>query len=347
MAADLGRLVATLEARAERFDLTLQRAVGNLDKLAGKTEAANERMARSSSRLSAVTSGAAKGFAALVTGATAAAGALAYFAVRQVAALDRLGDLSQQTGLSATALRQLQVGLELNGGTAEQASEGLLTFSRNLGQVEAGTGRLTALLKKLDPAFLAALKSAGSTEEGLRLISDRIAGARSEQEALTIAMAAFGSAGRQFVLLLKDGAAGVDELRVRLEGLGIGQLDEVTAAAQRFDDQMKLLRGVVTTQFAKGLFGVGEGLDSISDALDDRTIKNLGEFSKNMGELVAAMASAEVSELAAWAEFFNSLRKGEGFSAANDAFARLKTTDLLKEELTDLQDRIADTKSAL
>lgn len=318
---DLGRLVASIEARAEKFDLTLSRASQRLDRIASQTESANTRISRSHAALEAFAARSAKGLTAVVGAAAAAAGAVGYFAVRQVQALDALGDLAQQTGLTATELRRLQVGLELNGGTAEQAGEGMLTFSRNLALAEAGTGRFYAQMKKLDPAFAENVRGAGSTGEALRIVADRIAVARSEQEKLAIATAAFGPAGRQFVLLLGDGARGVDELNARLKSLGIDDLDKVTAAAQRFDDRLKLLKATVTTSFTKGLFGAGEGLESINDQLSDEKIRQMSEMSLEAGKLAAnltkllAVTAGPIAQ--SFLEFMNSLFAGEGLDVAS------------------------------
>ncbi len=351
MAADLGRLVATLEARAERFDLTLQRATDKLSKIATQTEQANARMARSSQRLESVASGVGRAFSRLSIAVAAGAAAVAVFARQQFVALDRLGDLSQQTGIAASELRQLQVALELNGGTAEQASEGLLTFQRNLGQVEAGTGRLTGLLKKLDPAFLANLKSAGSTSEAFRLYADRIAGARSEQEALALATAAFGGAGRQFVLLMRDGAAGVDRLTERLAALGVSIDSRTVAAVQELDDRLRTLRAVVTTQLTNGLFGVGEGLDSISDALDDETIRRLGELSAGLGQLVVDTIDAAkgIFRLTDAIEEFNRVRaEGGGILDATTAAALAgESADYLNARALEAEERVASLRAQL
>jgi hypothetical protein len=306
MATDLGRLVATLEARAERFDLTLQRANANLDKLARQTEQANERMARSSARLSSVLGAGGRAFRAFATTGAAAATAIAVFAGKQFAALDALGDLSQQTGLAASELRLYQAALSQSGGSAELASEGILTFTRNLGQAEAGTGRFAAFLTKLDPAFLENVKNAGSTSEALALVADRIGGARDEQEKLAIATAAFGPAGRQFVLLMENGAAGVDELKRQLAALGIAEgFDELVPKVQRFDDALKQIQDVVTNRFVAGFFGVGEGLGAIDERVSDPQFQqNLGTIAHGIGELGAKAVEASVG----LAELFTGLR---------------------------------------
>jgi hypothetical protein len=324
MAGDLGRLTATIEARAERFDLTLQRATQRLDRIAAQTEQANTRIGRSHAAMEAFASRAARGVAYLTTAAAGAGAALAFFAARQFQALDKLGDLASQTGLTADELRKLQVGLELNGGSAEQAGEGILTFARNLAQAEAGTGRFASFLAKLDPAFLQAVKGAGSTSDALRLVADRIAVARSEQEKLAIATAAFGPAGRQFVLLLGAGSRGLDALSTELETVGVGgrHLDDLVPRVKRFNEALVKLRATASDQFVAGLFGVGDGIEAIDQAVSDQQFaENIGIVSNLLGEMAAKAIEAAVglAEAAGGMQTFERLDLEENLAEARTA----------------------------
>ena len=338
--------MATLEARAENFNLTLQRATGRLDKIAGDTEKANTRIARSHAAIEGFAAKAARGVTLLGTALAGAAGALAFFATRQFQALDKLGDLSKQTGLTADQLRKLQVGLELNGGSAEQAGEGILTFARNLAQAEAGTGRMAGLLKKLDPAFLETLRSSGNTGDALRLVADRIAVARSEQEKLAIATAAFGPAGRQFVLLLGEGQAGLDKLNAELERVGVGFDERLVASVQRADDAFRLLKGTLTDQLTKGLFDTGEGVNRIADALNPGTIENLGEFANAVGRLASYLVSVGADVLGSWGEFFELVGREE-LSFSDALFAAGQPLDVLNERLAESSARVAELDALL
>ena len=280
-------------------------------------------MARSSTRLNSVLGAGGRAFRAFAATGAAAGTALAVFAGKQFAALDRLGDLSQQTGLAASELRLYQAALEQSGGSAELANEGILTFTRNLGQAEAGTGRFAAFLKKLDPAFLENVKTPDSTSEALALVADRIGGARDEQEKLAIATAAFGPAGRQFVLLMENGAAGVDELKRQLAALGIAEgFDGCVPKVQRFDDALKDLKNIATDQFTAGLFGVGEGLGSIDERVSDPQFeKNLGTIAHGIGKLGSKAVDAGVglAELLAGLRTFDTLALERQLAGARTA----------------------------
>lgn len=354
MAGDLGRLTATLEARAEAFDLTLQGAQKKLARLAQDTERENDRMARSSVRLEGVLSGVRRALGTV--GVAVSAVAITRFVRGQLEAADALGDLSAQTGLTASELRRLQVGLELNGGSAEEAGAGLLTYAKNLAQAEAGTGRLHAFLTKLDPAFLANLKNSGSQSEALRLVADRIAGARDEQEKLAIATAAFGPAGAAFVLLLRDGAAGLDALQQRLADLGIGVgLDEAAARADRLGDALTELKGAASDRFVAAFIGVGDGAARLSDAMDDELIRNVGTVAGFVGDIAGALVSVSADTINSWGSLIAAIKGGQSVGSALLDFSGewaaaahgIDRFQVLQTRLADLNEEIEETRAHL
>lgn len=349
MAADLGRLQATIEASTERFDRAIRVLDTRLERSARSAEAANRRIARSHQVVEKATAGVARALQTLVGLYALRAGAR--FIQNQLASVDALSKLSRQVGIAADDLRRLEVGFELAGGTGEGLRRGLLKFGQTFGQLQAGTGDLRTQFEKLDPAFLRTLRNAETMDEALRLVADRMAASGSEQQKLQIAFAAFGrTAGPAFVEALKDGSASLDEMNEELERLGVGVgLDETGPKVERLNDSFTRMEAVLNDNFLRGLFGTGDGLDRISEAVGDgKASEGIRSLAQNFGRLVGFLVEIETQELAAWGDFFESLRVGDGFFAALDRLNEgLLPLENIREQIVETERSIENSQRKL
>ena len=101
-----------------------------------------------------------------------AAGLAARTLIGWAKGLADLGDTAERLGMTTDALAQLRYVGEQSATEMGAMDQALGAFSKNLGQATAGTGRMTAFLKKASPALLKQLKAAKSTEEAFGLMAD-------------------------------------------------------------------------------------------------------------------------------------------------------------------------------
>lgn len=130
-----------------------------------------------------------------------------------VTAGDTLAKISDRLGLSIDSYAQLQYAAAKASVGQEEFNASMDRFSKNLGDLKAGTGPLFTLLSKVSPAFLRQLKSAKSTEQGFYLVTKAMHRLTQASQQSSLAAAAFGRSGMKMVNLLKGGTAALDKER--------------------------------------------------------------------------------------------------------------------------------------
>jgi hypothetical protein len=195
--------------------------------------------------------------------------------LRMVAAGDKLKDTAERLGVSVDSLAQLRFAAKQTGVDVEQLDGAMETFSKNLGQARAGTGRMAAFLKKASPEFLRQVKNAKSTEEAFLLVSKAMAKLEDPAKRAALATAAFGDAN--ISLLLKNGPDAIKELMARYAGLA-GSQEEGANAAAKMDDAMN----EVSASFDGLKAGILTGL---APAFLDLSKQLTGFFAAHRGEI--------------------------------------------------------------
>ena len=149
--------------------------------------------------------------------------AIGAFAVEQVANyIDRITDLGEQavragelTGLTAEQFQTLGFAMKMTGGNAESVDMMMMRLERNIENARSGAGPAYDAFQKLGLS-LEDLKNKSpyalieQMADGFRQLKDPV-------EASAIAMAAGGRGFGQMLAALKDGSAGLEEFRQKLE----------------------------------------------------------------------------------------------------------------------------------
>ena len=183
-------------------------------------------------------------------GLTAAAaaglgGALVLLAKNAADSAGSLVDLSDLTGVATETLQAYRIAAAGVGLEQQQLDQAFQTFGKNLGDVELGTGKLSAKLKALDPDFLQLVKNAGSTEEAFDLVIQKIGELPTQAERAALATAAFGAEGAKLALV----GGTVDEVRGKYEAMGAVIGDDLVraadAAGDALDEQTAVLRAQI------------------------------------------------------------------------------------------------------
>jgi len=132
---------------------------------------------------------------------------------------EQLQQLSERMGETTASLSQLQFAAQATNVPFATLTGALNIMQRNLVQASEGGGRAKQALADLgiDASKLAALP----LDAQLDIIADRIKSLPSPTEQTAAAMRLFGAAGAELLPLLRDGSAGIDEMRAKADALGV------------------------------------------------------------------------------------------------------------------------------
>ena len=211
-----------------------------------------------------------------------------------VEAAESLDKMTAKLGISAEALSELRYVAELSSVPVATLEMGLQRMTRRLGEVAAlGRGEAKVALDALG------LSAEALVELPLDRQFEEIAEALSqvENEAKRTALAAkiFDSEGIRLVQTMRDGAAGIRELRAEGREFGVTVSQEMATAAADFTDEMGRV-GARTQGVANVI--VAELLPSLTELL--RAFNGLGSPAKALSALIAD-TRAEFATLTSWA----------------------------------------------
>lgn len=151
---------------------------------------------------------------------------------------DKLGEMADRVGLSVDAYASLQHAAAQADVDQEAFNGAMDQFNKRLGEAKAGTGGMLAFLKKVSPVFAQQVKSAGSTEMALSLVTDAMARIEDPGKRAALAAAAFGKSGLQMGNFLKQGSAAIQKQQLRYMELS-GSQEEFARNAGDLDNAMR------------------------------------------------------------------------------------------------------------
>ena len=253
MAIEVERLIATLEARLDKFEKALAKQAVGADKQFRKIEQSGSRMEAKLSKLGIA------GFKGLAAGAIASvASVLSLQAAIDGAkrALDEFGaiaDNARASGLDPETFQELAYQAQQGGVEFGQFSDALATFAKNSGLAVVGKGKMVAALKALNPELLANIQAATTQEERMRLAADAIAAAGNASERAALSVALFGDAGAKLAGVFEGGAAAMRATAVEARRLGIVVSNDLIARADELGDQFDTATKVLDLQFKQAL----------------------------------------------------------------------------------------------
>jgi hypothetical protein len=173
----------------------------------------------------------------------AAAGALTLMVKKTADAGDRIAELSEKTGISATILSSYKLAAEKAGSSLEGFAIGARMLSNNM--YDAGRG-IAVAQAKFDKLAISAVDGSGKLRplnDVLFDIADRFRAMEDGAEKSAIAMDLFGRSGTEMIPLLNEGSAGLREQADLASRLGIVFTDKTAAAAHEFSHTLADLHG--------------------------------------------------------------------------------------------------------
>lgn len=210
MATELERLAVVFEANTKAYESAMKRMQQSTEQaVRGSTEAVG--------KLDKVLTSAGESAASFIKEFASATLAgvgiekLFEFAKAAVESAHAITDLAEKTGLSTDKIQELGFGASQASISFEEMSHGLLTFSRNIGQAQMGTGKLLDLFNAQDISLKNADGSFKTLDQDLISFADAIKGATTQQEALAMITTAMGKGSDEWLNFLRGGSEGLQK----------------------------------------------------------------------------------------------------------------------------------------
>jgi len=250
-----------------------------------------------------------------LVGVSVSAGAMARWLRSTVSDLSALGKQARDTGLDVEELQGLMRGFERNTRVnSEQLSTALVDFNGRVGQAITGQGELAAVADRYGIALRGANGQVRSQSDLLREVARVIRSARTEQERLAIAQAAFGEPGRLMASALASGVGVLDDMVAQAREAGDVIDRNLIHRAEILDDKFDALTRRVGTFFQTLAVGVlAGGAETAQDTLE-RMFGTLERARSILGDGLFDTLIAETGELAQIDGVIERL-EGLGFSA--------------------------------
>lgn len=169
----------------------------------------------------------------------------------------RVADQAAASGLDAEYFQGLTLTARQSGVAIDTTASALANFSKSLGDLQAGRGRLASALGDLSPNLLAQLQSARDTEAAFRAVANALRDAKTDAQAAAIAAAAFGSEGTKMVAAFRGGADAIDLQIAKLREMGVIVGRDVIASADDLGDRWELMAEVIDTKVKTALISLG------------------------------------------------------------------------------------------
>lgn len=150
-------------------------------------------------------------------------------------AADQLGKLSEKSGIAVESLSGLKLAAELGDVDFQTLSKGLRAFNVSLVEAQNQSSKSSRLFKALGVDINA------GPYQAFRQFADAIAQLPDGELKTAAAMEILKKAGAEWIPVLNQGSAGIDEAQRKAEALGIAVGPQFSKDAREFNDNMKLL----------------------------------------------------------------------------------------------------------
>lgn len=275
---EIQRLIATLEARLDKYEKSLARANGLTDRSFKRIETRGKLM---EARLAGIGQGAFVGF---IRGAAAGVAPILSVAAAigtAKAALKEFGDIadnSRAAGLDPEFFQGVAYAAQQSGVGFDEASAALATYSKNAGLAAAQKGKMYSALQALNPELLKNLSLTTSQEERVKLAADAIANESEASRRAALSTALFGDAGAKLAAVFAGGAKGIDEWVSKAKQIGIVVDRDLIARADELGDQFDTASKVLDLQFKEVLVELAPLLTATAQGIADiiRGLRELG-----------------------------------------------------------------------
>lgn len=259
--ADLAKLVVRLEAESTKLQTQLEKS--------------DKRLKRWEKKASSSVSTVKKAFVSLAGVATV--GLFTKLVKDSVAAVDKIGKVADTVALTTAEYQKLAFAADLGNVAQSQFNSNMTAFVKRMGEARANTGPLVSFLQKYDQVLLQALKNTKSQSEAFDLMANAIKNAKTETDRAALANAAFSRAGVSMVNVMKDGSAGLDNMRKKAEDLGIVIDEKTVRNAEKANDQLTIMATIIKNKVITQIVKLSPQIIKIGEAFTE-TIPKITKF---------------------------------------------------------------------
>ena len=215
-----------------------------------------------------------------------------------VSELSALGKAARDTGLDVEELQGLMRGFARNTRVSgEEASAAFERFNRRVGEAINGAGPLNTTIERYGISLRTANGEMRTQSDLLRQVAQVIRNARTEQERLAIAQAAFGDSGRRMAAALAGGAEALDDMVAQARESGDIISDNLIRRAEILDDKFDTLNRRARTFFQTLAVGLMAGGAETSIDTLEHLFGSLDRARQMLGDGIFEPLIAETREL--------------------------------------------------
>ncbi len=207
---------------------------------------------------------------------TLAAGVTAFAALVKSAinTADQIGKTAQALGVTTESLSTMAFAAKLAGVELPTLSRGMRHLNEQAVAAAEGTGQARHAFAAMGIELRTQEGSIKTSDTLLRELADQFAGMADGAEKTSLAAQLFGSRiGTELIPLLNQGAAGIAQVEERARQLGLELSTDTTRMAERFNDQLTVLRSQATglgiaigTALLPRLFAMTEAMTEAQEA---------------------------------------------------------------------------------
>ncbi len=248
MAATIGKLVVTLQARTAKFRKSMKRVSKRIGAFATNLRQIGTRVAK---------------FGAIVAGAALAG--MAFFTKKAFETIDVTAKLSKQIGISIDGLRGLGRAAEITGAGQASLQKGLGFLGKALGEAKSGLGEGKAALESLGLAAEDIIDL--PMDKTFGIIADRMNNLATQSEKAFVASKLFGRGGLALVNTLALGSRGLEEMAQKSLLLQGSLSDFDAGKVEEANDAIADMRMSFTGLFDRVAVAVAPFVQSMADRM--------------------------------------------------------------------------------
>ena len=251
---------------------------------------------------------------ALIDGVTALAGALSSAAASAKGlfddarnAIDAVGKLAAQTGVSAEAIQAYGLAAELSGVSTDEFARSLQKMTIRLGELEEGSD--SDIFGELGLS-ISQLREQGA-EETFEQIADAISGLATDAERAAAANQIFGRSGVKLLPLLNQGAEALKVQREEAEALGLVLTGDQVASVEAMNDSFTKIGATINGIVGQVTSYLAPTIEKIATQILEM-VKEIGveNITKTITDALFAFADTFLAGLGTLAEVLGQIADG-------------------------------------
>lgn len=185
--------------------------------------------------------------ATLLTGGLfAVAGAAVKAAVDTATAGDEAAKAAKRVGITAEQYQELAFAADRSGAELQDVETGLRQQARSAAEAAEGVATYADAYKKLGVDVVDANGVQRDQIAILEDVAEGLKGITSEGEKISLASQIFGRGGSKLLPLLKEGRAGIRDLRAEARRLGLVMSEDAAARSEEFLDRMSDMKAAAS-----------------------------------------------------------------------------------------------------